>query len=325
MLPEGIRKRRGPYRSVYLALALVLLVATTGRAESPALEALGRSLNWLEANPPDPDSAKVGNICLDAWAWWLFATFHPDDAVRARAGVAVDQRLRALRPPTEETVVALSYWATLLRLLDRRGIDSTPYRAALAKFDVTTVLSSATPTTRWWTAELLRRSGIAVETDFASTFIATMAASNEATYTPTRQDAYRLFHEIVPATDLGQEPLTILTPPQQSFARGALPGLFGVSQADGDTDAVAEVLVSAALLGQRDTAFYAPGLQWLLDQQRPTGAYVSARDRMRPPSPNNYRHVVLVASWAVLTSLQPGQEVHEGADTESGAAARGVR
>jgi hypothetical protein len=286
-----------------IAVALAVALAAAARADTPPLRALGLSISWLEAHEPDPRTARLGNICLDAWAWYLLATLHPEAAVRTRAGAQVDRRLRALDPPTEGTAVALSYWATLMRLLDRRGIDPARYRTALSRFDLSAALDESSPTTRWWTAEFLRRSGLPIQPDFTSTFIATAAASSGAAITPTRRDAYRVFHEIVPATDLGHEPLTPLTPAQATFARGVIPGLLDVSRSEGDTDAVAEVLVSAALLGQRDTPTYRDGIAWLLTRQRADGTYESARDSASTATPDNFRHVVLVASWAVLTSL----------------------
>lgn len=302
---RGVRRKRRAWRSglIGIALAVFVVIATDTHAETPPLQALGLSITWLEANRPDPSTARLGNLCLDAWAWYLLATLHPEADVRTRAGVQVDRRLRALTPPTEGTAVALSYWAILLRLLNLRGIDTAPYRAALSRFDLSAALDESSPTTRWWTAEFLRRSGLPVETDFSSTFIATATASGGRALTPTRRDAYRIFHELVPTTDLGREPLTQLTPQQATFTRGVIPGLLDVSRAEGDTDAVAEVLVSAALLGQQDTQTYRDGIAWLLTRQRTDGTYRSARDRTRTTTPDSFRHVVLVASWALLTSL----------------------
>jgi hypothetical protein len=301
------RKIAAAWQPLCIALGLVLLQATNAGADSAAsLQALGRSLAWLEAHaPPDPRTARLGDLCMDAWAWHMFAALHPDPDVRQRAGAQVDRRLRTLPPPAERTEVALSYWATLMRLMQRRGIDTTPHAAAFSGPDIATVLQTATPTTRWWTLELFRRSGLPAKPDFSETFIATAAASG-AEYTPTRRDAYQIFHEVAPATDLGYEPLTQLTPAQLAFARRVVPGLLTVSRAAGDTDAVAEVLVAAAMLGERDTSLYRDGIAWLLAQQRPDGTYMSARDRTREVTGDNFRHVVTVGTFAVFTSLATG-------------------
>jgi hypothetical protein len=192
-----------------------------------------------------------------------------------------------------------------MRLMQRRGIDTAPHAAAFSGPETASVIRTATPTTRWWTAELFRRSGLPMKPDFSETFIATAAASG-ADYTPNRREAYQIFHELAPAADLGHEPLTQLTPAQMAFARRVVPGLLAVSQADGDTDAVAEVLVSAALLGERDTSHYRDGIAWLLAQQRPDGTYMSARDRMRAAMGDDFRHVVAVGSLALFTSLATG-------------------
>jgi hypothetical protein len=299
------RRRLVPaWRAFCIAAGLAVLQATCAGADPAAsLQALGRSLAWLEAHPPaDPRTARLGDLCLDAWAWYLFAALHPDPDVRRHAGAELDRRLRTLPPPSERTEVSLSYWATLMRLMQRRGIDTTSHAAAFSGPESATVMRTAAPTTRWWTAELFRRSGVPMTPDFSGTFIATGAASS-ADYTPTRREAYRIFHELAPAADLGLEPLTQLTPAQMAFARRVVPGLLAVSQAEADTDAVAEVLVSAALLGERDTPLYRDGIAWLLAQQRPDGTYMSARDRMRPATADNFRHVVAVGSLAVFTSL----------------------
>jgi hypothetical protein len=301
------RKLVSAWRAFCLALSLLgLQAANAGTDPAAPLQALGRSLAWLEAHaPPDPRTARLGDLCMDAWAWYLFAALHPDPDVRRRAGTELDRRLRSLPPPAERTEVSLSYWAALMRLMQRRGIDTTPHAAAFPGPDITSALRTATPTTRWWTVELFRRSGLPVKPDFSETFIATAAASG-ADYTPTLRDAYQIFHELAPATDLGHEPLTQLTPAQVAFARRVVPGLFAVSRAAGDTDAVAEVLVSAALLGERDTPHYRDGIAWLLAQQRPDGTYMSARDRTREATADDFRHVVTVGALAVFTSLATG-------------------
>ena len=70
-----------------------------------------------------------------------------------------------------------------------------------------------------------------------------------------------------------------------------------------ETDAAAEVLITAALLDQRERPYYRDGLRWLLSQQRAEGSYRSAHDGARPEVPSSYRHGVLIGTWAVLESL----------------------
>jgi hypothetical protein len=291
---------------------LVTVASQSSPGDRP-LVALARSLEWLSTHPPDPARDRLGSLALDAWAWYLFATFHPEGQTRARTGEEVDRRLRAIPPPagpTHQTVVTLSYWALVLRLMQLRRLDLASHLGPLEPLDPTALIRTASPTTAWWIAALLRRVGREVgphvwpkvEPDFSGTFIARTAAAPTADYVPTRSDAYRLFHEIVPATDLGREPLRELTPPQQAFASRLLPDVIRVSRSEGDTDAVAEALVSVALLDRREMPAYREALDWLLARQRPDGTYVSARDARAATTPEHYRHVVLVASWAVLTS-----------------------
>lgn len=291
------------------AMALLVLVlrlpSAVAAGESVISEkALARSLAWLEAHPPDPAADPLGDVCLDVWAWYLFATLHPDAAVRRHAGNETDRRLRALPPPEAVTVVSASYWAVLLRLLQLRGIDGDSHRIPLTRGDLAGAIQTATPTTRFWTAEFLRRANIHVmEPDFSETFIAVGTATPSPAYAPNTRDAYRLFHELVPMTDFGREAPARLHSDHVAFVRRVLPGLLEVSITAGDTDAAAEVLVSAALMGQRNTSAYQKGIAWLLARQGPAGTYASARDRNSPQEPNRFRHVVLVASYAVLTSF----------------------
>ena len=189
--------------------------------------------------------------------------------------------------------------------MQKRNIDITRYRSALSEGELADRIRTATPTTRWWIEEISRRVGLKVEPDFSTTFIASQSVAGTAGYSPTKRDAYRVFHELVPATDFGRGPPTRLSANQRSFLRRILPSLIEVSRSMGDTDAVAEALVSAALMNLRDTPAYRDGLAWLLARQHPDGTYVSARDKGGTWTSDHYRHVVLVASWAVLTSLSP--------------------
>jgi hypothetical protein len=88
------------------------------------------------------------------------------------------------------------------------------------------------------------------------------------------------------------------------FARGVLPALLEVSRSAGDTDAVAEVVITAALLDERERDFYAEGIAWLLAKQREDGTYRDARTGNARPAPRHSRHGVLVVSWALLESLR---------------------
>jgi arylsulfatase A-like enzyme len=83
-----------------------------------------------------------------------------------------------------------------------------------------------------------------------------------------------------------------------------LPQLLRVCIAAQDTDAAGEVLIAAAILDQRGRRYYVDGMRWLLAQQQRDGTYRSGRDGERTSAPSNFRHIVLIGSWAVLESLQ---------------------
>jgi hypothetical protein len=83
-----------------------------------------------------------------------------------------------------------------------------------------------------------------------------------------------------------------------------LPQLLRVCIAAQDTDAAGEVLIAAAILDQRGRRYYVDGMRWLLAQQQSDGTYRSGRDGERTSAPSNFRHIVLIGSWAVLESLQ---------------------
>jgi hypothetical protein len=288
------------------ALAVVLAVAvlsgSAGAAEhTPTLRALARSLVWLKAHPPDPARDPLGFLCLDAWTWVLFSAWHPDARVRAHAAARADARLRALAPPPTWTAVSLSYWALALRLMDLRGIAMAPWLRPLRGVDLDAALTATSPTTAWWTRTLLQQVGIDAKPDPARTFIATHAVADAPTYAPQALDAYALFHEIAPATALGHAPLMGLSERQVAFAREVIGTVVAAAQAVDETDATAEALVTAALVDRRADPAYRAGVAWLLRQQHPDGTYQTQMPP-RPLGAHDYRHVVLVASFALLTA-----------------------
>jgi uncharacterized protein DUF6895 len=306
----GMMQANGRRWLQFAVLAVAVPVGSAGSPlqamearEAPVLQALAASIDWLEAHPPDPARDKLGNLALDAWAWYLFASRHPDAATRTHAGEQVDRRLRKLPLPGPQTEVSLSYWALLLRLMQLRGLDTTAYRNALAKVDLTPALQDADSTTAWWTGELLRRAGFKVNPDFSRTFIGSLSAADPADSAANVRDAYRAFHEIIPATDLGRLP-NRLSAEQRVFLRGALPALIRAGQITGDTDAVAEAIVTSAVMGEKATPAYTQGITWLLARQRGDGTYRTSRGTEAQPKPADaYRHIVVVGSYALLTSL----------------------
>ena len=302
LTPFGYHGRMRPRLLLILAVVLVWTTAcgphvSGNEQETRVIAALARSLEWLERYPADTESAVLGNIGFDTWSWYLFSVWHPDAEVRERAGTEVDRRLRALKPPREWNQVSLSYWAVLLRIGQLHGAEIRSDLPIPAGRELHELLSGATPTTAWWIQELLRHAGLPAEPDASRIFIET-APGSPSGYTPTVIDAYLVFHEIVPATDLGLASFEV-SAIQLEFIRGALPGWIDASRAKGDTDALAEVLVVAALVGERN-AIYDDALAWLLTRHQEDGTYVVTKARK---SVDDYRHVVLVGSWALLTSL----------------------
>jgi hypothetical protein len=271
-------------------------------SDEAALQALQKSIEWLDANPPqNPATAKLGEIGLDAWSWAQIAKLHPSDAVRRHAKQEARKRLGQLEPVIEPTLVAVSYWAVLLRSMDAVEMDTSPYLAALSKIDLSEIVKKMSPSTALWTSGILRSQGIAVEVDPAATAVAIGAAASH--WTPTVRSAYQIYHEIAGDTDLGRVAPRVFNQRQLDFVRRALPQLLEVCIAKPDTDAAAEVLIAAAILDQHERDYYAEGMRWLLAQQRVDGTYFSARDLNRNQDPSNFRHGVLVGSWAVLESL----------------------
>lgn len=306
----GSRAMRVGRCSALLLLGL-LAQALAACADAPAdegrervLQALDLSLGWLAANPPDSVRASIGELTLDAWPWSLFSRLHPDRQVRVRSAREVRARLRKLEPKVEPTLVALSYWALLLRILESQNLDATPYREALSGVDIEAILADGNPTTNLWISEMLRHSGFPSESRVEETYLATTVAGRTGRFEPTVRGAYALYHEIAPAADLGRAPPSVFSGVQLEFARSILPALFEVSRSAGDTDAVAEVLITAALLGERERAFYRDGIEWLLAQQRDDGTYRDARGAGGRLPPQHFRHGVLVVSWALLESLR---------------------
>ncbi len=260
-------------------------------------------MRWLEANPPDPATDAVGVLTLDAMSWFALAEFHPVDATRLAAGEQLDRRLAAMPLPAESTMVALSYWSTVLEMMSIRGIDLTPQRSALAGWDLDALVDEAGPTTAFWIDVMLSSVGLREEPDRAGTLLATGATVPPAEYEPSVRDAYRLFHELVPLTRMARETVEGIDADQLDFARRVVGGLVEVSRREGDTDGVAEALVCSALLGVGGTDAYRGQLAWLLSRQREDGTFMASRDAGRNTTTDHYRHVVMASSWALLASV----------------------
>jgi hypothetical protein len=299
--------------TIVAALVAVVVTSTGGFAAEPtpapvpksdpaALRAaLDRTYAWLVAHPPDA-TTRYGYVCLDAWTWAMFAAWHPDEGRRAEAGEHADRRLRGIRPPSSWTPVSLSYWALALALMDLRGLPLDEARAATQAANPDSVLARADPTTRFWTATLLRQAKVEAAVDRRGTFLGSHVGATPGL--PSTGDAFAVFHEIVPPSALGQRPLTGVPEGEVQVALALLPGIFDVARAAGNTDAAAEAVASLGLLGRQDSPVYRDGVTWLLGRQNGDGTYRSARDARREATADGFRHVVLVASFAVLTAVE---------------------
>ena len=295
--------------AILLAIFLAqVLISCTDMSPNPRSEevllALNRSLSWLDAHPPDPARASIGEVALDAWPWSLYSRLHPDPDIRARCAAEARARMQGIEPRVEPTLVSLSYWAVLLRNYESQSMDITVYREALSRVNIEAILEAGNPTTTLWITELLRYSGIPIESSVDETYLATSAAAGADRFEPTVRGAYALYHEIAPASDLGREAIRSFTSDQVKFARRVLPALLEVSRNAGDTDAVAEVLITTAILAEREQGYYGKGIEWLLAQQREDGTYRDARTTRENMPPTHFRHGILVVSWALLESLQ---------------------
>jgi hypothetical protein len=306
----GFRSKKAGRGAALLLVVLLaqVLVACTDTPPDPSregiLRALDRSLSWLTAHPSDPDGAQIGELTLDAWPWTIYSRLHPDPEIRARSAEEARSRLQGLEPRVEPTLVSLSYWALLLRNIESHNLDTAAYREALSRMDIEAILATGNPTTNLWITELLRYSGIPGKSRVKETYLVTNAAAGIARFKPTVRGAYALYHEIAPATDLGRKPIRVFSNDQVEFARRVLSALLEVSRNAGDTDAVAEVLITASLLGERERRYYGDGIEWLLTQQREDGTYHDARTRNARLPSSHFRHGILVVSWALLESLQ---------------------
>jgi len=260
-------------------------------------------MRWLEAHPPDPATDAVGVLTLDAMTWFVLAEFHPVEATRRSAGEQLDRRLRAMPLPAEPTMVALSYWSTVLEMMSIRRIDLTRYRSALADWDLQALVEEAVPTTGFWIDVMLHDVGLRDEPDPAGTLLATGPSVPPGEYEPTVRDAYRLFHELVPLTGMARKPTTGIDPQQLEFARRVVAQLAAAGRREGDTDGVAEALVCAAILGAGETESHREDLAWLLSRQQEDGTFLARRDSGRDTTADHYRHVVMTSSWALLASV----------------------
>jgi len=295
--------------SVLLAHSLLVLAGCgADPLRENALLAVERGLRWMESHAIEDPQAPLAERGMESWSFSLVSRLHPVEEVRRRAGDLATHGLQGLEPEIEPNVVSLSWWSLLLRNMDAHGVDSGLHRAALEAIDVDGVLAEMNPTTALWTAGLLRHAGVAdVEPTVEGTMLADGAQLGIEGYRPNLRDAYRLYHELAPATDLGRQPPSSTFSRQQlEFARQATPLLLDLMRSERETDAAAEVLIAASLLGMRDETFYRDGIAWLIEQQREDGTYRNEAEERRaagrhPPEP---RHAVLVSTWALLESLR---------------------
>jgi len=285
---------------------LIWVGACSAGPEAPApaeLAAVDRSLRWLSLNPPDARRDPLGELVLDAMAWHVLASLHPDAAVRRRAGETLDARLRALPPPGAPGMVALSYWAPVLALAARRGVDLGRAREVVATWDVAALREQALPHTRLWIDAFLHDAGLAGPPDPRSTLLFRGPRLPEGETEGSTADAYRLFHELVPLTAFGTRRPRDLDPAVLAFARELVPRLLRVTRADGDVDAVAEALVCSGLLGLARSDLHRETLGWLLGRQRGDGTWDLGSRRLG----SGQRHVVLTTSWAILAPRAAGR------------------
>jgi hypothetical protein len=263
-----------------------------------ALEALERSMVWLQSHPARNEAA-LGERGMDAWTWELISRLHPDDAVRARAAREARIRLEAIELGDELDHVSLSWWPLLLRCRDSVGLDSAAIVRELETRNLASILDRAAPSTVFWTAQLLSHSGVALPSQPEETLLAQAALGNRRDVTV--RDAYAFYHELVPASDLGRQAIRVFDADELAYARAVHADLLAECLREGDADAVAEVLISATIVDARGPE-YREGIQWLLAKQQKDGTYLSPK---KGPlrSQRDPRHLVLVATWALLEFL----------------------
>jgi hypothetical protein len=282
-------------------------------AAAAPLDAINRTTVWAERHRSDPHTTLLQNFVFDAWTRYLIATLHPDAATRARVGMGLDEDLRHAPTVAPTDPVPLTYWAVLLRLMAKRSVD---YRVQQSdtrqRVVLDPLLRGMTPTTAYWTAGLLHHSDLidSVAQYFANTWLVRSAATPSGDYAPSLGDARRVFHELVPRTDLGTLPPRLDIAQQQFLAR-TIPALLRFCRTSALPDALAEAMVAAALVDFRSDPEYSAALGYLLSQQRSDGTFLDPSQRGQEPSADNMRHTVLVGLWALLTT----ETAHPGAQT----------
>ena len=287
-----------------LAAAAPLPGSAARTGPEPDLRAaLDRAVAWLEAHPAGT-ADRAAERAMDVWTWCLLGWWHPDAEIRSRAAEVVRSRLGEGIPPVVGPT-DLSYQAPLLRCREAYGLLREEHRRQLASRPLDRILEASAPTTRWWSGQFLVRSGLPVETDPTDTGLARIARelAEDPEREPTLRDAFVIFHELVPASDLGREPVRGLGEPELSAARTVLPGAVALAMKEANSDALAEALVAAEILGLEGEPWFREGLAWLAGHQREDGTFPRARGPAEPPL-SNLRHGVLVGTFALLRALQ---------------------
>lgn len=289
--------------------ALVCLVALLpsplfAQASDRRLDAIDRTTAWIEQHTADPRDPFIQRFVFDAWARHLVASQHPDRATRERVGHKLDDDLRLVRPTAPVDLVPITYWALLLAIMSQRGVAVATYVADVqTRVQLPALLASADRTTAYWTSALFRLSGVAIDPVpyFDRGWIAQSAMAEEATpYTPSLSDAYRVFHEIVPRTQLGTKPVDV-SPAQRRFVRRTVPLLIEYCRTQNAVDGAAEVLVAAALLDLRSDQHYRPGVDFVLAHQQSDGTFADPSRQIS--TIDEQRHTVLTGLWALLTAV----------------------
>ena len=327
-----------------IALALitpgVVIADDAGGAQQPVCDgasisdALQRTLSWIEAHPRDwPDTGeKIGNYGLSLWSWVLFATMHPDEAVRARCAREASRALRAPLRGDARTVgqriagakwqdwIQLSYFATLLanaHVLDDAAAVDDIVRVGLGGLDLPKLHAetvSRSASTAFWTFNLLHHAAVGRELPVskAGTKLAEAAALHAEGKPPRPSIQYvsGIYHELAALSNLGHAPLVPaaadddthgarFTARELDVARAFLPALVALAVQRDDADMAAEGLIAASLLGQRGEAFFVDGVHWLVERQNDDGTW-----KARRPGADAFRHGVIICSWALFEAMK---------------------
>jgi hypothetical protein len=254
------------------------------------LRAVGRGAAWLQALPVDPVVLRSqGQKGKKHFVEALDALVRLHLVAPEAEKPALLEQIRKLTAVTNEDAYhdmitnedlafkqdATSYLRAAL-LMERVGLDTKRYRAEIHRIEprLNAHLKTRGVHQRMAFAWYYRYFGLAEHVQLQGAFKRGIISQRVDPRTMTKAQAYELTHEIFVPYEYGDAlEATPFTLEEKSYLAEALPLLIDHRIARNDPDLVAELVACMRMLRFTGLGAYLRGLQFLLETQRPDGAW----------------------------------------------------